>query len=244
VGDLLVASIRVRSNVELRGQDSGPLPALKTFSTDDFEVTLAPSGEAYLEWIPLHSRRHALIWLEGVESGGAEAQALRDAVVALLGGETGDNWNARRAGRDGLEAAGIDDAQVRAMILLLGDEHHKMAFWTLGWPPACHLRGRDDGSTLHAFDDGGEMWFKPGARALFMGPLPLVGDPPLRDDGIPRAWPGGKASALYELCRQHEDHAGSEAFLQAAMRAARVDAPGAELLGVATVVRTDAGGAG
>jgi DNA-directed RNA polymerase subunit RPC12/RpoP len=241
VGDLLVASIRVRSNVELRGQDTGPLPALKAFTTDDFEVTLAPSGEAYLEWIPLHSQRHALVWLEGVEAGGAQAKAVRDAVVALLDGQTGDNWNARRAGREGFEAAGIDDAQVRALIVVLGDEHHKMAFWTRGWPPACHLRGRDDRSTLQAYDEGGEMWFKPGARALFMGGLPLVGDPPLRDDVIPSAWPGGKASALYELCRQHEDLAGSDDFLQAAMRAARVDAPGAELLGLATVVRTDEG---
>jgi hypothetical protein len=243
-----VAAIRVRSNREVHGDADVALPSIAPHATETFDVALVPGPAcASAEWTALHSRRHALVWLEGVDA--AQADAFRAAAVALLDGQTGNNDNARKAGRDGLAAAGLptsrEDAAaagVRALVLFLHDQHGKVAFWTCGWPPACQLNPRGErGGNLQVFDEGGELWLKPGGRAVFLGALPLQGPAPKGLGDLPAAWSGGKASALYDLLRQHEDAHGSQALVEGIVRAAHTDAahPDEAPAGLAVVTRTE-----
>lgn len=238
-GDLFVVAVTVKSNAELRGAVTVDLPAPRTFETERFALALAPAPGAYLAWRPLDGRRRAtvLVWLEGL----AEAE-LGDRVTAaaleVLGGTTGDNDNPRAAGRRGLAAAGLDDdPRVRALVLWLGDEHGKVAFFTRGWRAPLDLlpRGQRGGSGQQ-FDAGGEHWPKDGGRLLFYGGLP-VKERAQHLDTLAGLWPGGKASALYALALHHEDEAAAADLLLAVCRAARTDAPDAPLDGLCVLER-------
>lgn len=251
VGDLLIAAIRVRSNAELQasaGASGGEPLACETLRGETFALSFAPSVASRHELVELHSQRRALVLLEGLPSG-AEGEALfarfRGPVIALLDGQTGDNDNARRAGRAGLAAIGAEASEragFAAAVVFLHEVHGKVAFWTHRWPPLCQLQRRGErGGSLQIFDGGGETWLKPADRALLLGDLPLIGPAPARADQIPAAWPGGKASALYDLARQQEDHAEGAEFLAALARAVQTDAPGAPpeaLRGVLVITRT------
>lgn len=239
-GDLFVVAVTVKSNAELRPAPStDDAPAPRTFSTERFALAFSPAPDAYVAWRPLDPRRRAtvLVWLEGpgAQQHGDDVTA---GVLEVLGGATGDNDNPRAAGRRGLTRAGLqDDPHVRALVLWLGDEHGKVAFFTRGWRPPLDLLPRGErGGSGQQFDEGGEHWPKDGGRLLFYGALP-VKERAQHLDTFAGLWPGGKASALYATCLHHEDEATPTDLLQAARRAARTDAPDAPLDGLCVLGR-------
>jgi hypothetical protein len=240
-GDLFLVAITVKSNRDLRAAPAAA-PAPRVLETERFAVAFAPAPGAFVAWRPLPPARRAtvLVWLEGLPAGEAEALGAKveAGVLEVLGGETGDNDNPRRAGRDGLQRAGLqDDPAVRALVLWLGDEHGKVAFFTRGWRPPVDLLPRGErGGSGQQFDQGGEHWPKEGGRLLFPGGLPIA-ERAQHLETLATLWPGGKASALYETCLHHEDEATAADLFAAAARAARTDVPEAPLDGLCVLAR-------
>lgn len=237
VGDLFVVALGVAGNRALLAAASDapslPGPALPAASaaileheTAAFTIAISHSASARTEVCELHSRRHALILAEGLtEEGDDEAWTrLVRRVRFVLDGETGDNENPRRAGREALGLAGVEDRPVSLLVVMLGDEHGKIAFFTKGWGPAVALDPRGDrgAASLQCFDGGGEAWPRPGGRLLLPGRL-VLGKGPKGLPAIAAKWPGGKASALYETCRDHEDHATARPLLEALREAVAID---------------------
>jgi hypothetical protein len=242
VGDLFLVAVTVKSNKELHGDAPVETPTPRTLETERFELAFAPSADAYVAWRPLDARRRAtvLVWLEGLPA--ASAQALGDAVTAgvleVLGGATGDNDNPRNAGRQGLHAAGLfDDTAVRILVLWIGDEHGKVAFFARSWRTPLDLDARGNrGGSGQQFDEGGEHWPKDGARLVFPGALPIK-ERAQHLDTFAGLWPGGKASALYATCLHQEDEATAADFFQALCKAVRTDVKDAPLDGVLVLNR-------
>lgn len=239
-GDLLVVALTVKSNAELRPAPAAA-PEPRTLETERFRLALCPGPDAYLAWRPLEARRRAtvLVWLEGpgARERGDEVTA---GALEVLGGATGDNDNPRAAGRHGLARAGLADApDLRALVLWLGDEHGKVAFFARGWRAPLDLlpRGHRGGSGQQ-FDEGGEHWPKSGGRLLFQGALPLR-ERAQHLDAFAALWPGGKASALYATCLHHEDEATAADLFRAVCRAVKTDAPDAPLDGLCVLERRE-----
>lgn len=242
VGDLLVVAIAVRSNRELTGEAPTPDLDCEQWDTRLWDLSFAPGPGAFVRRLELQPQRQALVWLEGLprgEAGLSAGQACADAVREVLGGDTGDNDNARAAGRQGLHAAGLEDAPgLRALVLWLGDQHGKLAFWTRGWHSPVELLPRGErGGHVQLFDQGGEAFPRAGGRLLGTGALPLREEHVLGLEGLAGSWSGGKASALYETCLHHEDQATSREMLLALAGAVRTDQPAAPLEGLWVVGR-------
>ncbi|MEZ0229738.1 MAG: hypothetical protein ACAI25_14015 [Planctomycetota bacterium] len=231
LGDVLVIGIRVRGNSEMRPEPEVPL-AVRSFRSKLFDIALAPAEGAFIDWRPLHSNRHQLVWLEGP----GVTKELGDKVVAgtleVSDGQTGDNDNPRRAGRD----AGIP-AGVKVLVLQVHDVHGKCSYWTRHWKPGFSLGTRSDRNPTHQqFDEGGDTWPREGGRVLLAGELPFT-KAFAHLDQLPYFWSGGKASCLYELGKDHEDHATSEGFLRAAAAGIKRDDPAATLNGLGVVTK-------
>ncbi|MGE0709841.1 MAG: hypothetical protein AB7N76_24910 [Planctomycetota bacterium] len=227
VGDLLVVALRVLGNKEL-GTAPPPLSREpRTFETATFSLALLAAPEAFVQLREVRPRCHALTWLEGEGLDLAAAgPRFAERLEALLGGETGDNDNPRRGGREGLAAAGLEPESpgLRALALFLGDEHAKVAFWLRGWsdaPLVLPVRG-ERGGNLQVFDEGGHVWPSPGARLLFSAGLPFAASARAPAD-LGGAWPGGRASALYELALEHEEEGTAAALLRAVAGAVGID---------------------
>ncbi len=230
-GDVLVVAVRVRGNSELRPEPQASLP-VKTFETKLFQVALAAGEGAFVDFRPLHSERHQLVWIEGAPPELCAKAA--ESIFALFDGKSGDNDNARRAGRE----AGIPGG-ARALVLQMHDVHGKVSYWTQGWKSAFPLGTRTDRTPTHQqFDGGGEAWPRAGGRLLFPGSIPLARNFWLLDQ-LPLNWTGGKASCFYELAKDHEDHATGEGFLAALACAVRRDAASAPLDGIGAVTRRE-----
>lgn len=242
VGDLFLVAVTVKSNKELHGDVPVGTPAPRVLETERFELAFAPSPDAYVAWRPLDARRRAtvLVWLEGIPA--ERSRPLGDAVTAgvleVLGGTTGDNDNPRAAGRRGLHAAGLaDDPAVKLLVLWIGDEHGKVAFFARGWRTPLDLDARGSrGGSGQQFDEGGEHWPKDGARLVFVGSLP-VKERAQHLDTFVGLWPGGKASALYAVCLHQEDSATSSEFFEAVCKAVGTDVQDAPLDGVLVLGR-------
>jgi hypothetical protein len=77
-------------------------------------------------------------------------------------------------------------------------------YFRAGWKQPILLGARkiDDHGGIQAFDEGGEVTVEAGARLFFPGSLVYEGQPsgPIL---FSEAWPGGKASRLYEAFRDH-----------------------------------------
>ena len=127
--------------------------------------------------------------------------------------------------------------RARLVVFQVDDRHGAVHFFTRGWLAPFSLLARGErGGNMQAYDEGGDAWPKPGARVVLPGSLPF--DRAFqRPDDLPNHWPGGKASALYELALQHDDHGTGRGFLEAFARSARVDVPTAALDGLGVVTR-------
>jgi hypothetical protein len=240
-GDLLAIAVRVRANAEIVPATPLERFPIQRLVTPTFELALAPRPDAFFHWTPLHSERHGLLWIEGLPEGDNAAilEKAKKAVLSLLEGNTGDNENPRRAGREALVAMGLaKDARVRMLVLEMNDRHSAVRFFTRGWRPGFGLSPRSErGGSLQHFDEGGHTWLKPGGRFVFPGELPITRE--ITDEQqLATLWRGGKASSLYALAREHEEQRGSEAFLRALAGAARIDVPGVALGGIGVVTRT------
>lgn len=231
VGDVLVIGVRVRGNAEIRPEPEVPL-SVKSFRSPLFDIALAPSEAGFVDWRPLHSKRHQLVWLEGP----GVTKELGDKVVAatleVSDGQTGDNDNPRRAGRDAEIPAGV-----KALVLQVHDVHGKLSYWSRNWTEGFTLGTRSDRTPTHQqFDEGGDSWPREGGRLLIPGEAPLA-KKFAHLDQLPFYWSGGKASCLYELCKDQEDHATSESFLRATAVAIKHDNPAASLGGLGVVTK-------
>ncbi len=231
VGDVLIIGVRVRGNSEIRSAPDVPL-TVKSFRSKLFDIAIAPAEGAFVDWRPLHSNRHQLVWLEGPGVTREAGEKIVAAALEVSDGQTGDNDNPRRAGRD----AGIPGG-VKALVIQVHDVHGKLSYWTRHWKSGFTLGTRSDRTPTHQqFDEGGDSWPRDGGRLLVPGELPIT-KAFAHLDQLPYHWQGGKASCLYELCKDHEDFAASESFVKAAAVAARRDDPNASLNGLGAVTR-------
>ncbi len=241
VGDLFLVAVSVRSNLELRGDVTGDAPiTTKTFESERFAVAVAPAPGAFVAWRPLKPGRRAtaFVWLEHPKAEALGEKVAEGVLEVLDKPDHGDNDNPRAAGRSGLRAAGLyDDQAANLLVLWVGDQHGKVAFFTRGWrPPVDLLQRGERGGSGQQFDEGGEHWPKGGGRLFFPGALP-VPERAQHLDTLATLWPGGKASALYAACVHHEDEATAEDSLRALAKAARTDVPDASLAGLCVLTR-------
>ncbi len=235
VGDVRLAAVRAVSPPAVTVMPSEYV--LKTVRSRRYELSCLTGRGDVLELLPLHSDRQVLVWLSptrGGLPGDAFAKALA-AIKEVLDGNTGDNDNPRRAGRDALEAMGVAPEAVRLAVIQLIDQHERVKYWRHGWkqPLALGSRGlRGDG--MQQFDDGGEATVHEAGRLFFPGALVFEGQ---HQEGAAFAsvWRGGKASRLYAGLAGHWKTKKTErALLQLAL-AARSDEPEAVLSGLALV---------
>ena len=183
-----------------------------------------------------------LVWLEGLgpEENAARGRTFADAAFDAMSRVAGNHDRPMDGGRDGLAAAELEETSARALVLYADDVHGKLAFFLRGWGVPFELSPRGERSTLQQFAEGGHAWVKPGGRLVLPGLLPLERTIARLSD-LASAWSGGKASALYAACLDHEDEATSEGFLAALARAARVDVADADLGGVAVISEKEVG---
>lgn len=226
VGDVRVAAVRAVSPPLISAVPS--TYEAKTFRSRKFEVSCLASRGDQFEHVQLHSDRQLLVWLSG---GGDLAKAMA-AIKAVLDGDTGDNENPRRAGREALAALGTDD--VRMAVIQLFDQHERVKYWRHGWkqPLALGPRGlRSDGG-MQQFDDGGEVTVNEGSRLFFPGALEFEGQHAQASE-FARVWRGGKASRLYAGLAAHWKTKKTERALSQLAVAAVSDEPEASLSGFA-----------
>jgi hypothetical protein len=170
-----------------------------------FEVALlaGPKDTVLLE--PLHADREVLIWLS--PSGGAlsseqVATARTEILKTLDRKDYGDNENPRVAGRDALHALG--GAVARMAVIQLFNEFGSVKYFRAGWKQPLSLgpRGIRDADGIQQFDEGGTTGVRGGGRVLFPGALQYEGQFG-QVEQLAGAWPGGKASRLYEAIAEH-----------------------------------------
>lgn len=235
VGDVRLAAVRAVSPPLVTSVPAEY--AVKSVRSRRYELSCLTERGDTLELLPLHSDRQVLVWLSPTRDG-LPADAFAKAVSAIkevLDGNTGDNDNPRRAGREALEAMGVAPDSVRLAVIQLIDQHERVKYWRHGWkqPVALGSRGlRGDG--MQQFDDGGEATVHEGSRLFFPGALVFEGQ---HAEGAAFAgvWRGGKASRLYAGLGAHWKTKKTErALLQLAL-AARSDEPEAALSGLALV---------
>lgn len=229
VGDVRVAAVRAVSPPLLKALPAGR--EVKTFRSRRYELAcLASPGDAFaLE--PLHSDRQVLVWLSG-----APPDALPKVVAAVklvLDGTTGDNENPRRAGREALEALGLDT--VKLAVIQLFDQYERVKYWRHGWKQPLSLGPRGlRGDGMQQFDDGGEATVHEGSRLFFPGALAYEGQQ-ATGEALAAVWRGGKASRLYAGLTAHWKTKKTDRALQLLALAALSDENEAKLDGLALV---------
>lgn len=234
-GDIRLAAVRAVSPPL-----ATTLPAersVKSFRSRRYEVSCLAGANDVFTLLPLHHDRQVLVWLSPVNGAlpdGALEKVLPP-ITALLDGETGDNENPRRAGREALAALGAPEGSVRMALIQLFDEYERVKYWRHGWkqPLALGPRGlRGDG--MQQFDEGGEATVHEGSRLFFPGALSYEGQFSAGAE-FSRVWLGGKASRLYAALSAHWKTKKTERALQQLALAARSDEPEADLSGLALV---------
>jgi LSD1 subclass zinc finger protein len=235
VGDVRVAAVRAIAPPQVSGLPQGL--SARSVRSRRFEVSVLSGAQDALELVPLHSDRQVLVWLSPVGEalpGDALAKAVA-AVKAVLDGDTGDNENPRRAGREALQALGAPPDTVRLAVIQLFDPYERVKYFRHGWkqPLALGPRGLR-GDSMQQFDEGGEATVHEGSRLFFPGSLAFEGqhhDAPQ----LATAWRGGKASRLYAALSAHWKTKKTErALLQLALAAVSDEAE-SNLSGLALV---------
>ncbi|MFO0595521.1 MAG: hypothetical protein U0228_09460 [Myxococcaceae bacterium] len=236
VGDVRIAAVRAVSPPLATALPPGFVS--KQFKSRRYELSvLARPGDA-LELVPLHSDRQVLVWLSSTR-GPLPEGALQRALVplkAVLDGDTGDNENPRRAGREALEAlqASGNDS-LRLAVVQLFDQYERVKYFRHGWKQPLSLGNRGvRGDGMQQFDEGGEATVHEGHRLFFPGELVFEGQ---HSDAQHFAthWRGGKASRLYEALGAHWKTRKTERALQQLALAAVSDEPGASVGGLMLV---------
>lgn len=235
VGDVRLAAVRAISPPLATSLPDDVKP--RSFRSRRYEVSGLVGAADAVELVPLHSDRQVLVWLSPV-SGGLPEGALQTVVGAIkevLDGQTGDNENPRRAGREAIAALGLPPDSVRLAVIQFFDAYERVKYFRHGWkqPLALGPRGvRGDG--MQQFDEGGEATVHEGSRLFF--PAALVYEGQHGEAGaLANVWRGGKASRLYEALTLHWKTKKTERALQQLALAARSDEPDAPLTGLALV---------
>lgn len=228
LGDVRVVAVRALLPPLLETLPS--TAALESHRTRHFELGLYRSPGDATRLLPLHGDRSALVWLSPVQGALSEA-ALPTACAAVAGvldqKDHGDNDNPRAAGRAAYEVLGVGPEEVRLAVVQLFDAWHRVKYFRAGWKQPIGLadRGRDEGN-LQQFDEGGEATVNPAHRLFFPGGASYEGAPGTPGQ-LAQAWPGGKASRLYEAMRAHWKQKKTSAALEALARALLSDQPAA-----------------
>jgi LSD1 subclass zinc finger protein len=235
VGDVRVAAVRAISPPQATALPTELAP--RSFRSRRFEFSgLAHAGDAF-ELVPLHTDRQVLVWLSAV-SGGLPEGSLQKAVAAIkevLDGETGDNDNPRRAGRDALAALGLPPDSVRLLVVQFLDAFERVKYFRHGWKQPIGLGPRGlRGDGMQQFDEGGEATVHEGSRLFFPGGLVYEGQHHEAQQ-FATAWRGGKASRLYAALTSHWKTKKTERALSLLALAALSDEAGAQLGGFALV---------
>jgi hypothetical protein len=235
VGDVRVAAVRAISPPQASAIPKQVSP--RSYRSRRFEFTgLASAGDA-MELVPLHTDRQVLVWLSPV-SGGLPEGSIQKAVAAIkevLDGETGDNDNPRKAGRDALAALGLPPDSVRLSVVQFLDAFERVKYFRHGWkqPIALGPRGlRGDG--MQQFDEGGEATVHEGSRLFYPGALVYEGQHHEAQD-FATVWRGGKASRIYKALTAHWKTKKTERALTQLALAALSDESSAMLGGLALV---------
>lgn len=235
VGDVRLAAVRAVAAPLVTSLP--PRWAVKSFRSRRYELSCLAGERDELKLVPLHGDRQVLVWLSPLEGALPEGAltTLLAPITALLDGDTGDNENPRRAGREALAALGRPESSVRLAIIQLFDQYERVKYWRHGWkqPLALGPRGLR-GDSMQQFDEGGEATVHEGARLFFPGALAYEGQFSSAAE-FSRVWPGGKASRLYASLGAHWKTKKTERALQQLALAARSDDPEADLSGVALV---------
>ncbi|MDP1829312.1 MAG: hypothetical protein Q8L48_38965 [Archangium sp.] len=235
VGDVRVAAVRAISPPQVSALPN-ELTA-RSFRSRRFEFSgLAHPGDA-LELVPLHTDRQVLVWLSAV-SGGLPEGSMPKAMAAIrevLDGETGDNDNPRKAGREALAALALPPDSVRLCVVQFLDAFERVKYFRHGWKQPIGLGPRGlRGDGMQQFDEGGEATVHEGSRLFFPGGLTYEGqhqDAP----SFATAWRGGKASRLYAALTSHWKTKKTERAMSQLALAALSDESSAQLGGLALV---------
>ena len=235
VGDVRLAAIRALSAP--LATSLPPEVSPRTFRTRRFELSVLARPEDATVLVPLRDDRQVLLWLSptrGPLPEGALERA-KAAMGAMLDGDTGDNENPRRAGRDALEAMGLPPDSVRLAMIQTFDVYERVKYFRHGWKQPLALGPRGvRGDSMQQFDEGGEATVHEGSRLFFPGELVYEGQH-LDAPSFAKVWRGGKASRLYEALTTHWKTRKTEKALQHLALAARSDELDASLAGLALV---------
>lgn len=235
VGDVRVAAVRAISPPQTKA-----LPkevAARSFRSRRFELSaLAHPGDA-TELVQLHTDRQVLVWLSAV-SGALPEGSIQKAVGAIkevLDGQTGDNDNPRKAGRDALAALELPPDSVRLCVVQFLDAFERVKYFRHGWKQPIGLGPRGlRGDGMQQFDEGGEATVHEGSRLFFPGALTYEGQHH-EAQSLASVWRGGKASRLYAAMTAHWKTKKTERALSQLALAALSDEEGAQVGGLALV---------
>jgi LSD1 subclass zinc finger protein len=244
VGDVRVVAVRALLPPLLEALPA--TAALESHRSRHYAVALFKGPADATRLLPLHGDRAALVWLSPTTQALPEG-AMDKACAAVHGvldkKDHGDNDNPRAAGRAAYEAAGLSPEQARLAVVQLFDAYHRVKYFRAGWkqPVALSDRGRDE-SSMQQFDEGGEATVNPGHRLFFPGAASYEGHH-ATPGRLAEAWPGGKASRLYEALREHWKVKKGEVALGKLARALLSDQPQTPLGGLllVTALPVDAG---
>lgn len=236
VGDVRVAAVRAISPPLGTSLPDGV--AVKSVRSRRYEVSVLARPNDVVELTPLHSDRQVLVWLSPVQGALPDGalEKFKAAMLSVLDGQTGDNENPRRAGREAMEAAGLAPQSIRFSLVQLFDAYERVKYFRHGWkqPLLIGSRGVKNHDSMQQFDEGGEATVHEACRLFFPGELVFEGQ---HHDGqqFATVWRGGKASRLYEALTTHWKTRKTErALLQLAL-SARSDEPSASLGGLCLV---------
>jgi hypothetical protein len=231
VGDVRVAAVRAISPPLVKVLPAGC--SFETVRSRRYELSVLRQPGDALELVPLHSDRKVLVWLSPAPEGALSK--VIEVVKAELDGQTGDNENPRRAGREALEALGLPPDSVKLAVIQLFDQYERVKYWRHGWKQPLSLGPRGlRGDSMQQFDEGGEATVHEGSRLFFPGGLTYEGQ---HHDAaqLANVWRGGKASRLYAALSAHWKTKKSERALQQLALAAVSDEPEAAIGGMALV---------
>ena len=157
------------------------------------------------------------------------------AVKEVLDGETGDNDNPRKAGRDALAAMELPPDSVRLCVVQFLDAFERVKYFRHGLKQPIGLGPRGlRGDGMQQFDEGGEATVHEGSRLFFPGGLAYEGQHS-EAPSFATAWRGGKSSRLYAVLAAHWKTKKTERALTQLALAALGDEAGAPLGGLALI---------
>jgi hypothetical protein len=216
---LHVVAVQARPKSPSADATSFPLVSLGTAT---FELAAFSGPDDFLELLPLHDQRQVLVWAsnDGLPWTAEQSNLVRQSVLEVLDRpQHGDNENPRVAGRLAQQRVPL----TRLVLIQCFDRYRRVKYYRAGQPHPIFLAARQgqNGSSIMAYDEGGEVTLEAGARLLFLSSQ--VSGQPLSINDLAAVWPGGKASLLHLTLAKLWTTPPSPAALQKVLGAAAGD---------------------